>query len=101
MFKLQKPLSRGNSQEEGTKESQDDFDKRLINRVVNLSGYALQEPEDYRPFGAAVVRNSDRKILAECLSGTGKSCDPTAHGELMAIREACKIIGEWLSIIFC
>ena len=95
MFKLQKRLSRGNSHEDGTKESQDDFDKRLVNRVVNLSGYALQERDDYRPFGAAVVRDSDRKIIAEGLSDTGKSCDPTAHGELMAIREACKTLGKY------
>ena len=94
MFKLQRPLAREDPSKDKPKESGEDFDKRIINRVIHLSGYALTEHDNYRPFGAIVVRNSDRKILAECLSDTGKSHDPTAHGEVLAIREACKILGK-------
>ena len=93
MFKLQPPLVRANLQEK-PKETRDELDKRMLNRVIHLSSYAQTDSDNYRPFGAAVVRNSDRKILAECLSDTGKSHDPTAHGEVLAIREACKVLGK-------
>ena len=40
------------------------------------------------PFGSVVVK--DNKIVAEGSNKVTSSKDPTAHGEIVAIREACK-----------
>ena len=40
------------------------------------------------PFGCVIVK--DDKIIAECSNKVTSSIDPTAHGEIVAIREACK-----------
>ena len=40
------------------------------------------------PFGSVIVKDS--KIIAEGSNKVTYSNDPTAHGEIVAIREACK-----------
>src|SRR6202047_432551 len=43
------------------------------------------------PFGAVVVK--DRKIVAEGTNQVTSRNDPTAHAEVLAIRDACKKLG--------
>ncbi|HUO27135.1 MAG TPA: nucleoside deaminase [Candidatus Aquilonibacter sp.] len=43
------------------------------------------------PFGAVVVR--DGEIIAEGANQVTSANDPTAHAEVLAIREACKKLG--------
>ena len=40
------------------------------------------------PFGSVIVK--DNKIISEGSNKVTSSNDPTAHGEVVAIREACK-----------
>ena len=40
------------------------------------------------PFGSVIVK--DQKIIAEGSNNVTSTNDPTAHGEIVAIREACK-----------
>ena len=40
------------------------------------------------PFGSVIVK--DNKIIAEGSNKVTSSNDPTAHGEVVSIREACK-----------
>ena len=40
------------------------------------------------PFGSVIVKNNS--IVAEGSNRVTSSKDPTAHGEIVAIREACK-----------
>ena len=40
------------------------------------------------PFGSVIVKNN--KIISEGSNKVTSSNDPTAHGEIVAIREACK-----------
>ncbi len=42
------------------------------------------------PIGAVVVR--DGEILAAAGNRTREMCDPTAHAEVLAIREACRLV---------
>lgn len=39
-----------------------------------------------RPFGAIIVKEGE--VIATGVNGTAKSCDPTSHAELNAIRDA-------------
>lgn len=45
------------------------------------------------PFGAVVVK--DGKIIARGANSVTSSNDPTAHAEVNAIREACKVLGTF------
>ena len=45
------------------------------------------------PIGAVLVHEG--KILARAGNRTIRDCDPTAHAEIVALREAAKIIGNY------
>ena len=45
------------------------------------------------PFGAVIVR--DGRIMAEGVNTVTATHDPTAHGEVNAIRAACKALGTF------
>lgn len=59
-----------------------DFVKRTI-------ALAMQNVEEGgRPFATVIVRNGE--IIAESANQAAQSHDPTAHAEILAIREACR-----------
>jgi guanine deaminase len=45
------------------------------------------------PYGALIVR--DGKVIAAAGNLVTASCDPTAHAEIMAIREACIVLNDF------
>src|SRR4029079_19686660 len=45
------------------------------------------------PIGAVVV-GADGTVLAKAGNRTRQLADPTAHAELLAIREACRVMGS-------
>jgi len=45
------------------------------------------------PFGAVVVRNGE--IIARAANRVTRNNDPTAHAEIEAIREACRVLGTF------
>ena len=48
--------------------------------------------EGGRPFATVIVK--DGQILAESANKVAQSHDPTAHAEILAIREACMKLGD-------
>ncbi len=57
-----------------------------MERAVELAGNGMRAG-DGGPFGAVVVR--DGKIIGEGWNRVLATNDPTAHGEVVAIRDAC------------
>ncbi len=51
------------------------------------------ESREGGPFGAVVVREG--RVLATGVNRVTALNDPTAHAEMMAVREACRILGDF------
>jgi guanine deaminase len=45
------------------------------------------------PFAALVVK--DGTVVATGVNQVVRACDPTAHAEIVAIREACRVLGTF------
>lgn len=56
-------------------------------RAIELADKGMQSNEG-GPFGCVIVKNGE--IIAEGNNRVTSSCDPTAHAEIVAIRNACK-----------
>src|SRR3954466_10483787 len=63
------------------------YDEKFMRRAIELSAQALNE-SGARPYGAVVVHEG--KIVGEGLNQSAKNFDPTSHGEVEAIRDACR-----------
>jgi guanine deaminase len=59
----------------------------FMRRAIELSRRSLTEPGT-EPFGAVVVK--DGVIIGEGLNHAAAHYDPTSHGEIEAIRDACR-----------
>lgn len=66
-------------------------DVEYIRNALTLAREAVKRNEV--PIGALVVR--DRSILAAATNRTVRDQDPTAHAELLAIREASSKLDSW------
>jgi len=64
----------------------------LMRRAVALSAEKMRAGFG-GPFGAVVARNG--RIVAEGYNQVTANYDPTAHAEVMAIREACRELGSF------
>ena len=58
----------------------------FMNRAIELSINNIKN--NGGPFGCVIVHND--KIIAEGVNRVTSNNDPTAHAEIVAIREACK-----------
>src|SRR5262245_3556365 len=63
------------------------YEEKFMRRAIELSAQALDMP-GARPYGAVVVK--DGRIVGEGLNQSAKNFDPTSHGEVEAIRDACR-----------
>ena len=69
-----------------------DSDIKFMRRAIELAQQGI-EANDGGPFGCVVVRNDE--IVGEgnnCVTSTN---DPTAHAEVVAIRNACQKLGTF------
>lgn len=64
----------------------------LMLEAVKLSEHAIKTNSG-GPFGAVIVKNG--KVIAQGFNQVLKTNDPTAHAEITAIREACKLLNTF------
>ena len=64
---------------------------QFMNRAIELSIKSVNSGTG--PFGAVIVK--DKKIISEGFNQVTTTNDPTAHGEIVAIRNACKILNNF------
>ena len=62
------------------------MNNKFMKRAIELSIESVNEGGG--PFGCVIIR--DKKIISEGSNKVTLTNDPTAHGEIVAIREACK-----------
>ena len=63
----------------------------FMKRAIELSIESVNKGGG--PFGCVIVK--DNKIVSEGSNKVTSSKDPTAHGEIVAIREACKKVNNF------
>ncbi len=63
-------------------------DKTLLNRAIELAGFSLENGGG--PFGAVIVREGE--IISEAFNRVVLDNDPTAHAEILSIRQASSSI---------
>ncbi|MFY9307644.1 MAG: nucleoside deaminase [Bacteroidia bacterium] len=66
--------------------------KRFMREAIQLSIDSMRAGNG-GPFGAVVVK--DGKVIARGSNRVTSTNDPTAHAEVVAIREACKVLGTF------
>jgi guanine deaminase len=62
----------------------------FMRRALEIARQSLDDPGAL-PYGAVVVK--DGQIIGEGLNRALGACDPTSHGEVEAIRDACRRLG--------
>jgi guanine deaminase len=67
------------------------MDRRFLKRAIELAMENVRRGGG--PFGALVVR--DGAVIAAGSNQVTRANDPTAHAEVVAIREACRILGSF------
>lgn len=65
---------------------------QYLERAIALSKKGMESGEG-GPFGCVIVK--DGEIVGEGCNKVTSSNDPTAHAEVVAIREACKHLGTY------
>ena len=67
------------------------MNKVYMNMALDLAKKSLKS-EDV-PVGAVIVRNGE--VIGKGYNRREKDNDPTAHAEIMAIKEAAEVVGSW------
>ena len=65
--------------------------KKFMLRAIQLSIESIQN--NGGPFGCVIVKQN--KIISEGFNKVTSTNDPTAHGEIVAIRNSCKILNSF------
>jgi tRNA(Arg) A34 adenosine deaminase TadA len=69
-----------------------DRDRDFIDAAIELARRAIDEQAG-GPFGAVVV--ADGRVIGRGNNRVLSTCDPTAHAEVVAIRQACSTTGQF------
>ena len=78
-------------EKEKTKRAANDGRERYMRQAINLSIENVRKGGG--PFGAVIVR--DGRVIATGTNRVVPGCDPTAHAEVTAIRNAARVLGTF------
>jgi len=67
-------------------------EEKFMMEAIRLSGEGIRN-NDGGPFGCVIVK--DDKIIGRGNNRVTSTNDPTAHAEVVAIRDACKTLGTF------
>lgn len=70
----------------------DPNDERFLREAIALARAGMDRNEG-GPFGCVIVKNG--RVIGRGNNRVTSSNDPTAHAEVVAIREACKALGSF------
>lgn len=73
-------------------ENEPSLQEQFMTEAIKL-GHSNIQSANGGPFGAVIVKNG--KIIGRGSNKVTSSNDPTAHAEIVAIREACKELGSF------
>ena len=65
--------------------------KQFMSRAIELSIESVKKGGG--PFGSVIVK--ENKIISEGFNKVTSTNDPTAHGEIVTIRNSCKILNNF------
>ncbi|HKK74123.1 MAG TPA: nucleoside deaminase [Saprospiraceae bacterium] len=65
--------------------------KQYLDQAIEAARRSMKAGEG-GPFGAAVIKDGEAIVIAA--NQVSKQQDPTAHAEIVAIREACQLLGR-------
>ena len=71
-------------------DDQPDRDRRFMQLALDICRQGIEQQQT--PFGACIVR--DNHILATAHNGVRLHNDPTAHAEILCIRQACRNLND-------
>lgn len=69
-----------------------EIETKMMRRAIELARNGMDSGEG-GPFGCVVARGDE--IIAEGNNRVTSTNDPTAHAEVVAIREACKVLNSF------
>lgn len=70
----------------------DNLDERMMREALRHA--AIAETLDEVPIGA-VILDANGEILSAAGNRTRTDCDPTAHAEIIALRAAAQVVGNY------
>lgn len=65
---------------------------RYLQQAIDLASANVETGEG-GPYGAVIVK--DRRVIAASANKVTSTLDPTAHAEVMAIRQACRNLNDF------
>jgi tRNA(Arg) A34 adenosine deaminase TadA len=81
--------------------SQEEIDKKFMRKAIALAKRGMESNEG-GPFGAVVVK--DGKVIGVGTNKVTSTNDPSAHAEIVAIRDACHTLNSFQldgCVVYC
>ncbi len=69
-----------------------DIDKKFLQQAIELAKQGIEEGAG-GPFGCIIVK--DGEVVGKGANLVTSTNDPTAHAEVVAIRDACRHLGDY------